>query len=80
MCGVQYGSFFFLVVFLFHAFPQIAQAFLNYFEVDPVALIITGITFVFTFHTRYISIVRCSVYPNSAPLDKSLEAQRRRKV
>ena len=32
--------------------------FLNYFEIVPVAAIITGITFVFTFHMRCISIVR----------------------
>ena len=32
--------------------------FLNNFEVVPVAPIITGITFLFTFHMRYISIVR----------------------
>jgi hypothetical protein len=32
--------------------------FLNNFEVVPVAAIITGITFVFTFHMRCISIVR----------------------
>jgi len=32
--------------------------FLNDFEMVPVVPIITGITFVFTFHERYISIVR----------------------
>ena len=32
--------------------------FLNVFEIDPVAPIITGIAFVFTFHVRCISIVR----------------------
>jgi hypothetical protein len=32
--------------------------FLNDFEVVPVALIFTGIAFVFTFHMRFISIVR----------------------
>ena len=32
--------------------------FLNAFEMVPVAPIITGITFVFTFHMRCISIVR----------------------
>jgi hypothetical protein len=32
--------------------------FLNDFEMVPVAPIITGITFVFTFHMRCISIVR----------------------
>jgi hypothetical protein len=32
--------------------------FLNDFEIVSVALVITGITFVFTFHMRCISIVR----------------------
>ena len=32
--------------------------FLNEFEIVPVAPLITGITFVFTFHMRCISIVR----------------------
>jgi hypothetical protein len=32
--------------------------FLNEFEMVPVAPIITGITFVLTFHMRYISIVK----------------------
>ena len=32
--------------------------FLNHFEIVPVAPTITGITFVFTFHMRCISIVR----------------------
>jgi hypothetical protein len=32
--------------------------FLNYFEIVPAAPILTGITFVFTFHMRCISIVR----------------------
>ena len=32
--------------------------FLNVFEIVPVAPIITGITFVFTFHMHCISIVR----------------------
>jgi len=35
--------------------------FLNDFEIVPVAPIITGITFVFTFHMRCISVVR-SIY------------------
>jgi len=40
-------------------FPGMLLAyFLNEFEVVPVAPIITGITFVFTFHMRCISIVR----------------------
>ena len=32
--------------------------FLNDFEIVPVAPVITGITFVFTFHMRCISVVR----------------------
>ena len=36
--------------------------FLNYFEIVPVTPIITGITFVFTFHMRCISIVRSSYF------------------
>ena len=36
--------------------------FLNDFEIVPVAPIITGITFVFTFHMRCISIVRSSYF------------------
>ena len=32
--------------------------FVNEFEIVPVAPIVTGITFVFTFHMRCISIVR----------------------
>ena len=40
-------------------FPGMLLAyFLNDFEIVPVAPIITGITFVFTFHVRCISIVR----------------------
>ena len=40
-------------------FPGILLTyFLNDFEIVPVAPVITGITFVFTFHMRYISIVR----------------------
>ena len=40
-------------------FPGVVLTyFLNDFEIVPVALIITGITFVFTFHMRCISIVR----------------------
>ena len=36
--------------------------FLNEFEIVPVAPIITGIAFVFTFHMRCISIVRSFVF------------------
>ena len=40
-------------------FPgMLLMYFLNDFEIVPVAPIITGITFVFTFHMRCISIVR----------------------
>jgi hypothetical protein len=40
-------------------FPRILLTyFLNNFEMVPLAPIITGITLVFTFHTRCISIVR----------------------
>ena len=40
-------------------FPgMLLRYFLNNFEIVPVAPIITGITFVFTFHMRCISIVR----------------------
>jgi hypothetical protein len=40
-------------------FPgMLLMYFLNAFEIVPVAPIITGITFVFTFHVRCISIVR----------------------
>ena len=40
-------------------FPgMLLRYFLNDFEIVPVALIITGINFVFTFHMRCISIVR----------------------
>ena len=40
-------------------FPgMLLKYFLNDFEIAPVASIITGITFVFTFHMRCISIVR----------------------
>ena len=40
-------------------FPgMLLMYFLNYFETVPVVPIITGITFVFTFHMRCISIVR----------------------
>ena len=40
-------------------FPgTLLRYFLNVFEIVPVAPIITGITFVFTFHMRCISIVR----------------------
>jgi hypothetical protein len=37
---------------------MLLRYFLKDFEMVPVAPIITGVTFVFTFHTRCISIVR----------------------
>ena len=37
---------------------------LNHFQMVPVAPIITGITVVFTFHARWISIVRSSYFKN----------------
>jgi hypothetical protein len=37
---------------------MLLRYFLNDFEMIPVAPVITGITFVFTFHMRCISIVR----------------------
>ena len=40
-------------------FPgMLLMYFLNDFEIVPVAPIITGISFVFTFHMRWISVVR----------------------
>ena len=41
--------------------------FLNGFEIVPVAPIITGITFVFTFHMRRISIVRSCLESSRLP-------------
>ena len=44
---------------LISCFPgMMLRYFLNDFEIVPVAPIITGITFVFTFHMRCISIMR----------------------
>jgi hypothetical protein len=45
--------------------------FLNDFEMVPVAPIITGITLVFTFHIRFISIVRLLYFK-----DLTIEIQR----
>ena len=45
------------------SFPgMLLMYFLNDFEIVPVASIITGITFVFTFHMRCISILRSSYF------------------
>jgi len=45
---------------------MIAGMFLRYFlndcEVDPLAPVVTGITFVFTLHMRWISVVRSICY------------------
>ena len=44
-------------------FPgMLLMYFLNYFETVPVAPIITGITFVFTFHMRCISVVKVFIF------------------
>ena len=44
-------------------FPgMLLMYFLNDYEIVPVAPIITGITFVFTFHMRCISVVRLLLY------------------
>jgi hypothetical protein len=42
--------------------------FLNDFEIAPVAPIITGITFVFTFHMHCISFVRSLYLESRLPL------------
>jgi len=48
-----------MAVFLTSCYPgMLLTYFLNDFEIVPFAPIITGITFVFTFHMRCISIVR----------------------
>jgi hypothetical protein len=55
-------------------FPgMLLMYFLNYFEIVPVAPIITGITFVFTFHMRCISIVR-SLYFKRTRWQRFVEA------
>jgi hypothetical protein len=41
---------------------MLIKYFLKYFEMVPVAPIITGVTFVFTFHMRCISITRSSYF------------------
>ena len=57
MCAVPNMAVFWS--FLTSCFPgMFLTYFLNDFEIVPVALIITGIIFVFTFHIRCISIVR----------------------
>ena len=57
MCAVSNMAVF--CTSLTSCFPAMLLAyFLNDFEIVPVAPIITGITFVFTFHMRCISIVR----------------------
>ena len=57
MCAVPNVAVF--CSFLTSCFPgMLLTYFLNDFEIVPVAPIITGIAFVFTFHMRCISIVR----------------------
>jgi len=59
MCAVPNMAVFYSS--LTSCFPgMLLTYFLNDFEIVPVAPIITGITFVFTFHMRCISIVRSS--------------------
>ena len=57
MCAVRNMAVF--CSSLTSCFPgMLLTYFLNYFEIVPVARVITGITFVFTFHMRCFSIVR----------------------
>jgi len=57
MCAVPNMAVFWS--FLTSYFPGVLLTyFINDFEIVPVAPVITGITFVFTFHMRCISIVR----------------------
>jgi len=61
MCAVPNMAVF--RISLTSCFPvMLLTYFLNDFEIVPVAPIITGITFVFTFHMRCISIVRSLGY------------------
>ena len=55
VCSAQYGCFLYFLDFMFSWY---VAHILNDFEIVPVAPIITGITFGFTFHMRCISIVR----------------------
>jgi hypothetical protein len=56
MCAVSNTAFF--STFLVSCFPDmLLRYFLNDFEMVRVSPIITGITFIFTNHTSYISIV-----------------------
>ena len=57
MCAVPNMAVFWIS--LTSCFPgMLLMYFLNDFEIVPVATIITGITFVLTFHMSYISVVR----------------------
>jgi hypothetical protein len=47
---------------------MLLRYFLNDFEVVPVAAIVTGITFVFTFHVPCVSIVRSSYFKKKTSL------------
>ena len=61
VCAVPNMAAFFSSLTL--RFPgMLLTYFLNDFEIVPVAPIITGITFVFTFHMRCISVVRALYY------------------
>ena len=57
MCAVSNMAV--LWSFLIQCFPDmLLRYFLNDFQVVPIVPIVAGITFVFTFHMRYISVVR----------------------
>ena len=61
MCAVPSMAVFCKSMIL--CFPGIFHRyFLNDFEIVPFAPIITGITFVFTFHMGCISVVRCFIF------------------
>jgi len=64
MCAVPNMAVF--CSFLTACFPgMLLMYFLNDFEIVPVVPIITGITLVFTFHMRCISIVRFYILKSS---------------
>ena len=63
MCVVPNMIFFFFFCSLFSCFPiMLVRHFLNDFEMVSVDPIITGITFVFTFHMHCISVLRSSYF------------------
>jgi hypothetical protein len=55
VCGAQYGIFLYFINFMVSWYG--AHVFSEWFLMVPVTPIITGITLVFTFHIRWISIV-----------------------